>query len=426
MSQRINRFGIVIFTCWLWGSYGLCEELTVPPITESVPAAEADGTMLKPGQDTNWNVYDAGPFTMQFGAGLLLDTATYIQDSDSKKQMDLQPALGVRDFRLLLKGRFRDAPRLSYSLGYMYDANLEVWRFRQTGIRIEIPEWNGNIFIGRTKEGFSTSKVTTGYFGFANERPTVSDALLPIVADGIKWTGTGFEGQMVYNLGAYTYALSKVKESYYKNDQQAIVRAVWLPLALKDSKSVLHLAAEVRYGTPMEGKFQYRSKPESFTTKVWAIDTGLFPAKSSNMYGLEAYFRPGSFTTGFEYFVNNVNSEETQNPMFQGGEIFAAYMLTGEVHPYNSKGAYFEAVVPKRSAFDGGLGAFEAVLRYSYSDFNSGLIKGGRFARITPMMNWYLSEVVRLEFAYGYSVLDRFDLKGDTQYFQTRVQVAFW
>jgi phosphate-selective porin OprO/OprP len=38
------------------------------------------------------------------------------------------------------------------------------------------------------------------------------------------------------------------------------------------------------------------------------------------------------------------------------------------------------------------------------------------------MVNWHLSDNVRLEFVYGYSVLDRFDLKGGTQFFQSRVQ----
>jgi phosphate-selective porin OprO/OprP len=62
------------------------------------------------------------------------------------------------------------------------------------------------------------------------------------------------------------------------------------------------------------------------------------------------------------------------------------------------------------------------VLRYSYSDFNAGTLTGGAFGRITPMVNWHMSDNVRLEFAYGYGRLDRFDLKGNTQFFQTRIQ----
>jgi hypothetical protein len=38
------------------------------------------------------------------------------------------------------------------------------------------------------------------------------------------------------------------------------------------------------------------------------------------------------------------------------------------------------------------------------------------------MVNWHLSDNMRLEFVYGYSTLDRFDLQGHTQFLQARVQ----
>ena len=40
------------------------------------------------------------------------------------------------------------------------------------------------------------------------------------------------------------------------------------------------------------------------------------------------------------------------------------------------------------------------------------------------MVNWHLSDNLRLEFGYGYGVLDRFDLKGKTQFFQMRLQTS--
>ena len=39
------------------------------------------------------------------------------------------------------------------------------------------------------------------------------------------------------------------------------------------------------------------------------------------------------------------------------------------------------------------------------------------------MVNWYLSDHVRLELVYGYGSLDRFGLVGKTQFFQTRLQL---
>jgi phosphate-selective porin OprO and OprP len=81
-------------------------------------------------------------------------------------------------------------------------------------------------------------------------------------------------------------------------------------------------------------------------------------------------------------------------------------------------------VSPKRSVFEGGRGAWEAVLNLSYADFDSGSFQGGKLLRLTPLVNWHMSDNLRLEFEYGYSVLDRFDLKGNTHFFQFRMQLS--
>jgi phosphate-selective porin OprO and OprP len=391
-----------------------------PGLDNTIDAAEADGK--GPARSlVSWNHYEGPYITLRVGAGFLYDYAAYAQDSDSKQQMTLSPAAGVRDFRLLFKGRFPKVPRLSYTLGYMYDGATDTWRFRQTGLMIDVPEWFGNFFVGRTKEGFSTSKIMVGYQGWTNERATINDALIPILADGVKWTGGVPSGKLVYNIGFFFDYYSQT-ESFNKNDKQAAARAVWLPFVGTD-KGVLHLALEVRYGDANDGQLQYRSKPESYLAQSYAIDTGKFAANYANTLGVETYYRPGPLMFGMEYYFNQVSSPQTNNPFFHGGEIFAAYMFTGELHPYNTRGAFFEAVSPGRPVFDGGPGAWEAVLRTSYSDMDSGTIHGGRFWRITPMVNWYLSDNVRLEFVYGYGVLDRFGLTGSTQFFQTRIQL---
>ena len=50
-------------------------------------------------------------------------------------------------------------------------------------------------------------------------------------------------------------------------------------------------------------------------------------------------------------------------------------------------------------------------------------IDGGKFWRITPMINWHMSDNVRLEFVTGYGMLDRFDQEGGTVFVQTRLQL---
>jgi phosphate-selective porin OprO and OprP len=384
-------------------------------------AAEVDDSKATAAEADEGKASPRDSYGPNLGFGFLVDTATYIQDEASKAQMALNPDVKLRDLRLLVKGRFN--PRLSYSLGYMYDGDNDVWRFRQTGLMINVPELSGSFFIGRTKEGFSTNKLMVGYHGWTIERSAANDAFLPILADGVKWTGTLAGGSIVYNLGAFTGGLTD--QPYIKNDYQYVARIVGLPLEPSDSGALLHLALQARYGASKKGNFQFRSKPESFSARSQAVDTGKFPASASTAYGVEAYFRPGPLLIGSEYFVNLVSSAERDDPYFHGGEILAAYTLTGEVRPYKANAALFEAISPSRPVFSGGPGAWELVVRYSYVDLDSGPISGGRFQRLTPMVNWHLTDNVRLEAAYGYSLLHRLGQLGRTQFFQTRIQLSF-
>ena len=60
--------------------------------------------------------------------------------------------------------------------------------FGNLGVMITVPELWGSLFIGRTKEGVSLSKVMSGYAVEMLERHMASDPI-PILADGIKWLG---------------------------------------------------------------------------------------------------------------------------------------------------------------------------------------------------------------------------------------------
>jgi phosphate-selective porin OprO/OprP len=389
-------------------------------LNDEMDASGTDGDVPRR-QLVKWNEYEGPYITLRVGAGFLYDYVGYDQDEDSKEQMSLSQTGMVRDARLLFKGRFPTLPRLSYTLGYMYDVAKEDWRFRQTGLMVDIPELHGQFFLGRTKEGMSTNKLMVGYQGWTNERASVNDAFHPILADGVKWMGRIPNGELVYSLGVFNDTLSE-NESFNKFDNQFVGRAIWLPFVNSDPKRVLHLGVAYRYGESDDGAFQFRSKPESYPAQSYAIDTGKFAAQHSDTIGVEAYYRPGPLMFGSEYFVNKVSSREFNDPSFHGGEVFVAWLVTGETRPYNTRGANFERVSPKRTVFSGGPGAWEVVARFSYSDLDSGPINGGKFWRFTPMVNWHMSDNVRLELVYGYGVLDRFGIQGGSHYYQSRIQ----
>ncbi len=389
----------------------------------TLDAAEADD----PGPRrklVSWNEYEGPYFTARLGGGLLYDYVAYSQDDDSKEQMTLRPTGQLRDFRVLLKGRFPTLPRLSYTIGYMYDADIESWRFRQTGLMLDVPELGGNLFIGRTKEGFSTNKVMVGYHGWTNERAAANDAFLPILADGVKWTGAAAGGKFVYNLGWFKDTRSE-NESFNRNDNQFAARGVWLPLGGgQESPRLLHLALEYRYGESDDGTLRYRSKPESFPAQSYAIDSGIFAAHHSNMYGVETYYRDGPRMFGMEYFFNDVSAPAVRRSDvpwrrdFRGVDPDGRDAALQRPQRIVSSGVSGADRVRRRSGrMGGGAAIFLCRSRMMRA------IRGGRFRRITPMVNWHLSDNVRLELAYGYGVLDRFGLQGATHFFQTRLQL---
>jgi phosphate-selective porin OprO/OprP len=371
-----------------------------------------------------WNEYEGPRFTIRMGAGLLYDFAAYSQDEESKEQFPLSSTGKIRDFRFLLKGGFPSLSRaVTWTCGVMYDGATGSWLFRETGVMVAVPEIWGHVFLGRTKEGFSLNKVMSGYSGWTLERATMSDASIPLLADGIKWLGYLPEKRVIWNVGWYQDWVSE-GQSFSSYDRQAVARAAWLPVFSAGDETLLHVGVNLRWGEPNEGELQLRSRPEA-SPAPYFVDTGRFPASSTRMAGYEVYYRRGSWLFGSEYWLEDVSSEEAGDPLFHGGDVVATWLITGETRAYNTVGGYFQAISPARTVFEGGPGAWEAVLRLSYIDLDAGNLRGGKFWRLTPMINWHLSDNLRLEFAYGYGRLDRFDLQGGTQFFQGRLQAVF-
>jgi len=407
---------------------------TKPTNTGATAAAPSPSVINKPleaGEDDEqapprkWNEYDGPLTTFRFGFGYLLDFATYAQDETSKKQVTMNPGTAVRDSRILFRGRAKTDFPLSWTLGYMYDGTNDKWFFRQTGIDVGFPKLYGHLFLGRTKEGYSLVKVMTGYHPWTEERQPVLDAFVPILADGAKWMGYFPKPRVFYSLGLFSDQIfpHADEEKFATYDHQVVSRVTWLPILSEPDKKLLHVGAMIRDGKPDQNSLQVRSRPED-NLAPYFLDTGKFAADHARTMGLEAYYRKGSWLFGSEYDWQQVDTPDGRHPLFHGGDVVATWLITGETRAYNEQGAYFMPVSPKRSVFQGGPGAVEAVLHLSYADFDSGGFKGGKLVRLTPMVNWHLSDNFRLEFIYGFSVLDRFDLKGDTHFFQFRIQTT--
>ena len=398
------------------------EKDTIPDGTEGV-------VLIVPPEDPQvkelpWNEFDGKYSTLKIGMGYILDYVTYNQDDVFKAQMDtanliLDPKWQTRDFRLLGSGAFKTKRTLAWKFAYMYDGDDKIWMLRETGLTIGVPELAGHIFIGRTKEGYSMVKVMNGHSPWTGERQMALD-VVPILADGIKWMGSLPKSRVFWNLGYYNDVLSEGQGfSTYK--WQLSGRIGWLPYYKKEENKVVHIAANLRYGKPLNGQITLKSRPEA-NPAPQIINTGSFQANNSTHVGAEFYYSSGRFMIGSEVMMHSFKSDDFEDHTFYGGDAVLSYFLTPTRRPYTTVSSIFGFVPVKKSVFNGGWGTWEAVLRLSSLDLNDKSIQGGSFWRITPMVNWYMTKIMRMEFIYGYGELDRYNLKGGVQFFQTRIQ----
>jgi phosphate-selective porin OprO and OprP len=410
-----------------FGQFMLCAALFVfisPSKARSQDSKVTDEPEVVGDSTADWNEFDLGFTTFRFGAAFIHEYAAYQQNANGKEQMNLANVqlnnkFEFRDFRFFANGRLRRNRNLIWKIAAMKDAVTEGWVFRETGLLIGVPKWHSEFFVGRSKEGYSLVKVENGYSVWSNERQMSLD-LIPIMNDGIRWYGYLPKSRLFWSLGAFTDGIDE-NNRFATWDHQVSGRFGWNPIYSDATGELIHLGINARYAKPDEGQIRVRSKPES-SPAPYFIDTGVFASDHSTAVGWEAYYRKGAFMANSEGNSYSFHSAQAGNPRYLGGDVEAVYVFTGEIRKYLSTNSVFWFVEPQKSVFQGGPGAWEYAFRYSSFNLNEGLQPGGRFWKLTSTLNWYLSSYVRLEAVYGYGVLDRFNLNGATQFFQTRFQ----
>jgi phosphate-selective porin OprO and OprP len=427
MLGSLGRCHIVIGSIALgsalfFSSVARAQDRTTDDAIEAAVAAEDQPFPPEDQRLMHWSDFDGEHTTFHFGYNAMYDFVGYDQDPDSVAQFPglENPDSKLRDLRLLVSGKFPKTKHLvEWKAGYMRDGVNNTWLWRETGLVVAVPRIWGYLFIGRTKLGVSMIKHMSGASIMGLERAQIEDMTIPIQNDGIRWMGYLPKQRLVWNLGYFNETVLK-KPLYPFMDQQYAARVIWLPLLSEKDGKVLHLAVNLKYGNPKDGKTQLRAKPEA-TTAPNFLDTGVFPAAHEKVIGPEVWYRDNSLLFGGAYYFVGTEAPEG-NHQFQGGDMWASWLLTGEVRKYNTRGGLFDFVYPKSSFFKGGTGAFEATIHATYTNANSGPIQGGKFWRVTPTLAWYPSYEFRFTLGYGYGVLDRFGINGTTQFFQARIQ----
>src|SRR6202012_6175080 len=128
MSNRGHAMLLAMAACC--SSVTEADEKVAANVDDSLDAEEADGAVVAE-KRSRWNEWDNRFFTLRVGGGFLYDFANFTQDANSSKQVMWSQTEALRDLRLTVGGKLKFLPRISYSIGVMWDGQYDLWRLRQ-------------------------------------------------------------------------------------------------------------------------------------------------------------------------------------------------------------------------------------------------------------------------------------------------------
>jgi len=308
--------------------------------------------------------------------------------------------LQFRDLRVTMFGTLYDWMEFKFSMDF-----ANVRDIKDEWIRFTKIPYIGPITLGHMKESFSLERLASLENLTFMERALPIEAFAPGRNVGINHQITLLNQQMTWALGVFlnTGSFSEVGDSLDRiseaNGWDLTTRVTALPWYEDSGKTLLHLGLSYthRFRGMEDSGAELRARPESRLTDHRLVDTLEFSTKGMDIINPEMAIVAGPFSLQGEYFHLFADSDETGDPRFWGFYLYGSYFITGEHRNYDRSNGVFSGIKPKSDfhLFDGGWGALEVALRFSYVDLNGGSIRGGREHNFTAGLNWYLSEKTR-------------------------------
>lgn len=176
-------------------------------------------------------------------------------------------------------------------------------------------------------------------------------------------------------------------------------------------REILHfgIAGSYRSFDRRASEISFDTSPEIFLFKTSLVDTDkIIGARTIKRFGDEAAWARGDFRIQSEYIAARVGRDRGEDLSFQGGYIYAAWVLNGKAPKYslNAKTAteigVFKGVEPANDqrVSRGGMGVFELAARYSAIDLPSRNVRGGFEQDVTVGLNWYPEPFARVLMNY--------------------------
>ena len=412
------------------------EEAAAATPVAAAPAVSAEGPTWSFKWDDGFKLSRSdGAFQLKFGGRVQADTAFISLDGDLEDEFelaDIDPNEGsgvqFRRARLAFEGTVYE--RATFKAEYDFATEGDVG-FRDVYMGLLNLGPVGETRVGYFKEPFLLQEATSSNYITFMERGLPS-VFFPGRQMGGMVSGNLLENRALWQVGGFRVTDEEgfAFDSWGDESMDIATRLVGVPLYAAEGAQVIHVGAGYIHRF-LDDSLRLRSRPESNLAQRF-VDTqnsfaagGDVPANNSDILNLELAGVWGPFSAQTEWTGNWVQGDHGQGDVdFWGTYVEASWFLTGEHRNYDLGKGRFGRIKPKANfdPADGGWGAWELVARFSYSDLDDDGVQGGTFWRITPVVNWHLTDNIRYELTYGYGVLDRFDLRGGTHFFGTRLQ----
>ena len=272
----------------------------------------------------------------------------------------------------------------------------------------------GNVRVGQFKEPFSLEEQMSSNNITSIERANVN-RLSPSRSAGVMFYNNYADQRVTGAAGIFRGA----DDSYgnYKGDgYAATARVTGLPYKNDDGSQLLHLGVGYSHRDDDTASYKFSSDHAMAPSTKYKISD----VDDTSLLGLEAALKLNSFSLQSEWIEADVDAATGGD--LDGYYVQASYVLTGESRSYDTASGVFKGVSPGTKFLDnGGLGAWEATLRWSNLDYTD-LNGGGEAESWTVGLNWYLNKNVRALFNYTDVDLDSGE---DGSVFGTRFQIAF-
>ena len=277
-----------------------------------------------------------------------------------------------------------------------------------------------SLTIGNQKRPYGLDHLNSSRYNVFIARPNVIEAF----NEDARRLGAAFYGvsdDLRYNWRYGVWNLERIQDDgIYIGDAYQLQVAGRLATTywwdeMSDGRGYGHFAVSGTVADPDEtggplnnNEARFRTRPEARTGDRWLNTGRIADVERFGLLGVEHVlnYGPLQWTSEVQGLWNNRN-DGSEDADFWGAYTYVSFFLTGEHMPWSRESGTLGRVKPHEDFFlvdtcddgvDGGWGAWQVALRYSYLDLNDADIFGGVANSTTLGVNWYWNDNAGMQF----------------------------